>query len=169
MSYLLLFIIILIIVALLMIAHQLKLKNYIFGTGEVKRVCGGKLEFTMDEIEFMKKIIKNNEPIPPTIRGISINDSKPIKQHIEHCFCQLSRFATEAKETDKFRTAQFCLNLGRVQEMLKSIGGVKCWWRVFEPLIENKKYEEIIEVTKQYLELLDLPIPDKAKMDNKCS
>lgn len=122
--------------------------------------------FTSDEIKYMKKLIHSKQLIPPSTIS---TEGKPLKEHVEHCFCQLLRFANEAKNGGEFRMAQFCLNLGRVQEILKSVGGVKCWWRVFEPLINNKDYDTIIQVAEEYLTILDLPIPSKDKMNNKCA
>lgn len=84
------------------------------------------------------------------------------REHLEHCFHQLIRFANLAKDGQQdFRAAQFGLNLGRAQEILESNGGINCWWRLYEPLIVSKNYDEIIKVTKQYLRALNLPEPSE--------
>jgi hypothetical protein len=72
------------------------------------------------------------------------------------------RFAHLAEEGKaEFRACQFGLNLGRTQEILGSVGGVNAWWRTFEPLICCGDYKKIIETTREYLCILELPEPDE--------
>jgi hypothetical protein len=62
---------------------------------------------------------------------------------VDHCFHQLIRFAHLAR-TGKIdfatRAVQFGLNLGRVQELLRSPGGVDAWWGVYEPLLKKEDW-----------------------------
>jgi hypothetical protein len=95
-------------------------------------------EFSEEEIKYAAALIPNN------------------REQIVHCFQQLVRFANLAQNGEEFRAAQFGLNLGRVQEMLGSVGGVAAWWRVFEPLLLSKDYEGIISIVKYMMEIWKL-------------
>lgn len=111
-------------------------------------------KFTEEEITAMKKIIKTDKKSP------EINPTTSDREQIIHGFHQMIRFAHLTIEgKSEFRAAQFGLNLGRTQELLGSLGGLKCWWRTYEPLIVFWQYKEIIEITKKYLAMLDLPEP----------
>jgi hypothetical protein len=106
----------------------------------------------------MQTIIQENLPRPrynPNAAGDRI--------HVIHCFHQLWRFAHLALHGHDFRAVQFGMNLGRAQEILGSAGGVECWWRLYEPIL--KDYDRLIEITKRYLELLELPLPDDATIN----
>lgn len=157
MNYFLLLLILLIIVGILFFWKNIrnisgKGENYfirpgIFGQGEI---------FSESE----KKIIFKQFP--------KMLGDKTVKQHFQHCFCQLIRFAKMAQNGEEFKGVQFGLNLGRAQELLKSQGGVDKWWRVFEPLILEKNWSGIEKKIEEYLTDLDLPIPDSEKIQNKC-
>lgn len=108
-------------------------------------------KFTDYEIKEMMLILADQRP-----RGTSNSTNK---EHVEHCLHQLIRFAHLAKIGHNFRLAQFGLNLGRAQEILNSYGGVECWWRAYEKLINAKDYDGIIELTKAYLDMLNIPHP----------
>lgn len=109
------------------------------------------VKFTTNAIEKMLFILENPNP-----RG---DGNTTNKDHVTHCLHQLIRFANLARQGHKFRFMQFGLNLGRAQEILESYGGVGCWWRVFENLIETEDFAGIIKVTFQYLAVLKLEPP----------
>lgn len=66
---------------------------------------------------------------------------------VQHAVSQLKRFAERAKEGKPFKSVQFGYNLGRLQEMVD--GGKPnmnvIYWKPIEPLIEDKKWEELSE------------------------
>lgn len=108
------------------------------------------IKFTPENIKDIKKIIKNNE----------IVDGTPLLDHVVHCLSQLVRFARIAKEGKPFREAQFGFNLGRVTELLKSIGGRPCWWQMFEPLMLQHRYNTIIYIVNEYAKLFDITLDE---------
>lgn len=114
-----------------------------------------------ETVGYMREILARNQKRPRH------GDNETDREHLEHCFHQLIRFANLAKKGKNFRAAQFGLNLGRAQEILESNGGLNCWWKLYEPLIVGKNYDEIIRVTKQYLRALDLPEPSETFIDRE--
>ena len=65
--------------------------------------------------------------------------------HVIHCGNQLIRFAIDASVGLPFRAMQFGYNLGRLQELVHS--DHHYWWKIYEPLINDEKYAEVIELT----------------------
>ena len=108
--------------------------------------------FTQKDLEAMQTILADPHPV---------HDSDPnsARVHVEHCLWQLARFAHIARLGCAFRAVQFGLNLGRAQELLKSHGGLAAWWRAFEPLIVEGRYQQLEEKAGQYLKLLGLRAP----------
>lgn len=101
----------------------------------------------------MREIVNGKELRP---RGTGTQTDR---QHVEHCFHQMVRFANLAARGSEFRALQFGLNMGRAQEILESNGGVNCWWRLYEPLIADKKYDDVVKVTLRYIDALGLTRP----------
>jgi hypothetical protein len=110
--------------------------------------------FTPTEIKAMQAILADPRPI---------HDSDPgsAHAHIEHCLWQTVRFAHLAETGLPFRGAQWGLNFGRAQEILKSHGGITAWWLAFEPLIESQEWAKLAAKSLSYLDILDLQHPDE--------
>jgi hypothetical protein len=73
---------------------------------------------------------------------------------IQHSVSQLKRFAERAKEGKPFKSVQFGYNLGRLQEMIDGgkVGMNVYWWKPIEPLIEDKKWEELSKKIDEFRE-----------------
>jgi hypothetical protein len=109
--------------------------------------------FIESDLAAMRALLNENRQVPP---GAPTH----LKDHANHCFHQMARFAHLAATGKKFQGTQFGLNLGRVQELLGSYGGVVAWWRTFEPYIVNEDWTGIKEKVKLYLAILELtPLP----------
>ena len=108
---------------------------------------------TREEIAQIRAILETNQ-LRPVIGGTQTD-----AQHVEHCFHQMIRFANLAAIGIGFRALQFGLNMGRAQEILGSIGGIDCWWRLYEPLLDNGDFEQVIAETQHWLEILNLQQP----------
>jgi len=111
--------------------------------------------FTPEELALMKAILDDPTPINTTF------DPQPAGCHVQHCLWQTVRFAHLAALGHPFRGAQWGLNLGRAQELLRSYGGPNAWWRAFEPLILAEDWAGLEARSAAYLDLLGLPRPDE--------
>jgi hypothetical protein len=109
-------------------------------------------QFSPTDVVSMYAILGYNPVVPP-------NGNTHLKDHVEHCFWQMARFANLARLGKGFKGVQFGLNLGRVQELLGSYGGVEAWWRTFEPLIVAENWAQLQATTERYLKLLCLNPP----------
>ena len=69
---------------------------------------------------------------------------------IIHCLTQLRRFALCMKDGDASRLAQFCYNLGRLQELCMETTHPEVWWKPVEPLLKSGSYDELLD----YIEVL---------------
>jgi hypothetical protein len=103
----------------------------------------------------MKAILADSRPVHDS-------DPDPARVHVEHCIWQTVRFAHLAAMGHPFRAAQWGLNFGRAQELLKSHGGLAAWWKAFEPHIGRGEWAQLAELSQQYLIVLGLPQPDEA-------
>lgn len=72
----------------------------------------------------------------------------------KHAISQLKRFVSRAKEDKPFKILQFGYNLGRLQEMIDSkvTGAQKYWWTPVEKLVEEKKWDELLELIEKFRE-----------------
>ena len=70
----------------------------------------------------------------------------------KHSLSQLKRFVMRAKEDKPFKILQFGYNLGRLQEMVdpKISGAQKYWWSPVEKLVEEKKWDELLELIEKF-------------------
>lgn len=110
--------------------------------------------FTARDLNVMQELLAREDRIPA-------DDPKAQTrhQHVEHCLHQLVRFANLAHSRSIWRATQFGLNLGRAQELLGSQGGVNCWWRSYELLIEEKNYRGVMQIALQTIRELGLAAP----------
>ena len=69
------------------------------------------------------------------------------------------KLAMEALAGYNFNFLQFGYNLGKLQELLYSIN--QYWWEVYEPLIRAKKYNYIINLTRERFSLFKLKLADR--------
>lgn len=71
---------------------------------------------------------------------------------LQHAISQLKRFVSRAKEGKPFKILQFGYNLGRLQEMVepKVVGAQKYWWSPVETLVEEKKWDELLELIEKF-------------------
>ena len=63
---------------------------------------------------------------------------------IIHCLSQLRRFALCMKDGDNSRLAQFCYNLGRLQELCMETTHPEVWWKPIEPLLKGSRWDELL-------------------------
>jgi len=70
----------------------------------------------------------------------------------KHSISQLKRFVLRAKEGKPFKILQFGYNLGRLQEMAdpKVVGAQKYWWSPVETLVEEKKWDELLDLIEKF-------------------
>ena len=73
---------------------------------------------------------------------------------------RLAHLAT--KQDGKFRAAQWGLNMGRAQEILRSAGGIDAWWRAFKDIINAEDWPFLKSKSETYIRLLQLDPPDEA-------
>lgn len=73
-------------------------------------------------------------------------------EQTQHAISQLKRFALRAQEGKPFKELQFGYNLGRLQEMID--GGKKgmneYWWTPLEPLVKEKKWDELLILIEKF-------------------
>jgi Cu-Zn family superoxide dismutase len=65
------------------------------------------------------------------------------QNQIIHCISQLKRFTNCFKEGDMKRLLQFGYNLGRLQELCGETAYPEIWWKPFEMMINEKKWEDL--------------------------
>lgn len=65
------------------------------------------------------------------------------KKHINHCLTQLKRFTMCAINGHKFKHLQFGYNLGRLQELLMSVGSNIRWWKPIEIMVNNEDWKQL--------------------------
>jgi len=119
----------------------------------------GGIELSEDDLKKAKGIIEKNKK----------RDNSNVKPMLQHCLCQMIRISQDEVNREKpEKLAQFGLNLGRAQELIESVGGVNYWWRRFEPLIVDKKWDEIATNTRNIIEELGLPEVTDEITSNKC-
>jgi len=75
---------------------------------------------------------------------------------IQHCITQLMRFTLCVGEGKPFRTLQFGYNLGRLQELCKSIGTYKSWWPPIEKAITAQRWDLLAEHIESIRRALDV-------------
>ena len=115
--------------------------------------------FTGQELNIMLALLAANEPVP----AHESHTATRRREHVVYCFSQMVRFAHLAKiGAEPFRAAQWGLALGRVQELLGSVGGKHAWWAAYEPLLISQDWDAIMARTRAYMELLGLPQPEEA-------
>lgn len=95
-------------------------------------------------------------------RKLIRTDGMTDADHVEHCLHQMVRFAYLAKEGQTFSAAQWGFNFGRVLEILNSGGGKAVWWEFVEPILINKDWAGLEEMSREWIELLSLRQPCKA-------
>jgi hypothetical protein len=110
--------------------------------------------FSHSDIDKMHAILASEEKI----------DNETVQERAEHCLYQMVRFPHLAivHGDSSFREGQWCLNMGRVQEILGSTGGVNAWWRAFEDIIKNKDWLCLKSKVETYIRLLGLEPPSDA-------
>lgn len=71
---------------------------------------------------------------------------------IVHAISQLKRFTLRAKDGQPFKELQFGYNLGRLQEMIDggNQGMNKYWWSPLEPLVKEKKWDELLTLIEKF-------------------
>jgi len=127
---------------------------------------GGSCFFSNSQILDMRALSHDTiNFIPPDLtEDKRINNS--LSDHIIHCVHQMIRIPFQAKRDGKFsniKIMQYGLNFGRVQELLKSYGGVNCWFRKIK-----HHFDDVIaidELIKYGNELCDLLVIDKPSDD----
>ena len=88
------------------------------------------------------------------------SDNETVREHVIHCLHQMVRLAHLAAGGGKFRAAQWGLNMGRAQELLKSAGGIEAWWRAFKDIINDEDWPLLKSKSETYIRLLQLDQPD---------
>ena len=83
------------------------------------------------------------------------------RKQIQHCITQLMRFVLCVGQGKPFRTLQFGYNLGRLQELCKSIGTHKSWWSPIERAVELERWDLLAEHIEKIRGLLDLAYDTK--------
>jgi hypothetical protein len=113
-----------------------------------------KTAFSRSDIRKMREILASKEKIHET-------DNETAQKHAEHCLHQMVRFPHLAivHGESSFRAAQWGVNMGRVQQILGSTGGVNAWWRAFEDIIKNKDWLCLKSKVETYIRLLGLEPP----------
>jgi hypothetical protein len=71
------------------------------------------------------------------------------------------RFAHLAAGGAPFRGAQWGLNCGRAQEILRARGGLAAWWRTFEPFLAREDWAGLEEKARAYILVLRLDPPSE--------
>jgi hypothetical protein len=132
--------------------------------------AGGKLEctngdgqeetaFTQEVTAFTEEDLTNIRTILSKPEDIHSCDKGSAKDHAQHCLQQLVRFAHLANKGLGFRGTQWGRNLGRAQEILDAFGGLKAWWRAFEPHIEAGDWHRLETLSRTYIDLFQLEQP----------
>ena len=83
------------------------------------------------------------------------------RDQIQHCITQLMRFTLCVAEGKPFRTLQFGYNLGRLQEICKSIGTYKSWWPPIEKAISKERWDLLAEHVESIRRALDVEFDQK--------
>ena len=97
------------------------------------------------------------------LKGGGIEEAK------QHSISQLKRFVLRANEGSEFKSLQFGYNLGRLQEMMDPVvsGAQKYWWSPVEALVNEKKWDDLLElIEKMRTERLKVEY-DEATVDKK--
>jgi hypothetical protein len=131
---------------------------------------GGSCMFTDSQISDMRSLSHNNVNfIPPDLTedkqiGNSLSD------HIIHCVHQMIRIPYQAKRDGVFtnvKIMQYGLNFGRVQELLKSYGGVDCWFRKIKHHFGDViAIDELIKYGNELCDLLVIDRPSEAFLNS---
>ena len=112
--------------------------------------------FSQSDIDEMLAILASDEKIHKS-------DEETAQEHVRHCLHQMVRLAHLATKQDgKFRAAQWGLNMGRAQEILRSAGGIDAWWRAFKDIINAEDWPLLKSKSETYIRLLQLDPPDEA-------
>jgi hypothetical protein len=118
------------------------------------------LAFSGDDLTAMLAILASPAPI-------HAEDAQPARLHVEHCLHQMVRFAHLAAGGAPFRGAQWGLNLGRAQEILRSRGGLRAWWSAFEPFLLREDWAGLEALTRDYIAALRLKPPSEEFISRK--
>ena len=78
------------------------------------------------------------------------------KEQIQHALSQLKRFANCFKQGDMKRLLQFGYNLGRLQELCGETAHPEIWWKPFETMINEKKWDELNSYLDELLHSLGI-------------
>lgn len=115
----------------------------------------GSTTFSQSDIEEMLTILASSEKAHNS-------DNETVRDHVIHCLHQMVRLAHLANTgREKFRAAQWGLNFGRAQELLKSAGGINSWWRAFKEIINREDWALLKSKSETYIRLLQLEQPDE--------
>lgn len=88
---------------------------------------------TLGEIKAYLERPENNVP-----RDCYSAPDNTVRLQALHCIMQMQRLPSLAADAHcNRRRDQLFMNLGRLQELCGSIGGVEFWWRTFAPLIDE--------------------------------
>ena len=109
------------------------------------------MSFNYEELQSIKFILADTA---------IYSNNQTIAQHAEHCLWQMIRFANLAHKKYEFKAMQFGLNLGRVQELLRS-SNMNCWWKKFEKLVNERSFYEITIEVHFYLRQFGLASPSE--------
>jgi hypothetical protein len=105
--------------------------------------------FSRDELEKIRWIINQDTTL----------DGKYIRWHVEHCLNQIINCSTLLSNdltdghTRRIKEFQLPFNVGRLQEIVHSIGGKKCWWSLFSSLYIDEDYDSLANLGQTYKDL----------------
>jgi hypothetical protein len=116
----------------------------------------------MDQTGLNEEVIELFDKMKEVLKSTEIySNDKTKSQHVDHCLHQLLRFANLALKGHPFRALQFGYNLGRLQEILESIGGHEFWWKPFEKQIEDKNWISVAVMVMTIMNRLDFGPPNE--------
>jgi len=156
------FVVLVLIGACIVRAHKRQTAHHGTVGGNPKYTCGGGQEGTV----FTEADIANILDILSKPENIHSCDEGSARVHVEHCLQQMVRFAHLANKGQPFRAAQWALNLGRAQEIVKAFGGVDAWWRTFKPPIEKGDWGHLETLSRTYIDLFQLEQPSDEFINN---
>lgn len=156
------FVVLLLIGACIVRAHKIQKAHHRIVGGDPRHTHGGGQEgtaFTKEDIMAIRAVLSKPE-------NIHSCDDGSAREHTEHCLQQMVRFAHLAKKGHPFRAAQWGLNFGRAQEIVKSIGGINAWWRAFKEPIADSNWDRLETLARTYINLFGLGQPSEEFINN---
>ena len=80
---------------------------------------------------------------------------------IVHCISQLKRFTACFKKGEMNRLLQFGYNLGRLQELCGETAHPEVWWKPFEVMIKEEKWDELDSYIDELRDSLNISYEEK--------